>query len=143
MQVTDFDLWQASHSSGRDAPCRCSLAGVPAPLCYGGKDKMKDRKLSIRISGEDLQTLHHKADKANLSITDYVTKCSLGKQIFVIDGLDEVIRQQKAIGRNLNQLTTLCNMGKVDCVNLQPLTNEYAKLNQTLTELLDRKRWAA
>ena len=73
----------------------------------------------------------------------YVTKCSLGKQIFVINGLDEVIRQQKAIGRNLNQLTTLCNMGKVNCVNLQSLVDEYAKLSQTLTELLDRKRWAA
>ena len=119
------------------------LGGTPAPVCYGGKDNMKDRKLSIRISGEDLQKLHHKADKAKLSITDYVTKCCLGKQSFVIDGLDEVIRQQKAIGRNLNQITTLCNMGKVDCLNLQPLTNEYAKLNQTLTELLDRKRWAA
>ena len=104
---------------------------------------MKDRKLSIRISGEDLQTLHHKADKAKLSITDYVTKACLGKQIFVINGLDEVIHQQKAVGRNLNQLTTLCNMGKVNCVNLQPLIDEYAKLNQTLTELLDRKRWSA
>ena len=117
------------------------LGGTPAPVCYGGKVNMKDRKLSIRISEEDLRTLHHKADKAKLSITDYVTKCSLGKQIFVINGLDEVIRQQKAIGRNLNQLTTLCNMGKVNCANLQPLFDEYAKLNQTLTELLDRKRW--
>ena len=104
---------------------------------------MKDRKLSIRISDEDLQTFHYKAERARLSITDYVTKCCLGKQIFVIDGLDEVIRQQKAIGRNLNQLTTLCNMGKVDFANLQPLTDEYVKLNQALTELLDRKRWSA
>ena len=104
---------------------------------------MKNRKLSIRISEENLRTLHHKADKAKLSITDYVTKACLDKQIFVINGLDEVIRQQKAIGRNLNQLTTLCNMGKVDCVSLQPLTDEYVKLNQTLTDLLDRKRWAA
>ena len=119
------------------------LGGTPAPVCYGGKDNMKDRKLSIRISEEDLRTLHHKADKAKLSITDYVTKACLGKQIFVINGLDEVIRQQKAVGRNLNQLTTLCNMGKVNCVNLQPLIDEYAKLNQTLTELLDRKRWSA
>ena len=119
------------------------LGGTPAPVCYGGKDKMKDRKLSIRISEQDLQTLHHKAARANLSLTEYITKCGLGKQIFVIDGLDEVIRQQKAIGRNLNQLTTLCNMGKVDLVNLQPLTDEYVKLNQTLTDLLDRKRWAA
>ena len=119
------------------------LGGTPAPVCYGGKVNMKDKKLSIRISEEDLRTLHHKADKAKLSITDYVTKACLGKQIFVINGLDEVIRQQKAIGRNLNQLTTLCNMGKVNSVNLQPLVDEYAKLNQTLTELLDRKRWSA
>lgn len=102
---------------------------------------MKSRKLSIRISDEDLQTLHHNAERAKLSLTEYVTKCGLGKQIFVINGLDEVIRQQKAIGRNLNQITTLCNMGKIDSVNLQSLTDEYIILNQTLTKLLDRKRW--
>ena len=104
---------------------------------------MKDRKLSIRISEEDLRTLHHKAARVKMTLTEYITKCSLGKQIFIINGLEEVIRQQKAIGRNLNQLTTLCNMGKVSCTNLQPLTDEYVKLNQTLTELLDRKRWSA
>ena len=141
MQITDFSLWQASHSSGRSAPCRCSLAGHPHPFCYGGKEKMKSRKLSIRISNEDLQTLHHNAERAKLSLTEYVTKCGLGKQIIVINRLDEVIRQQKAIGRNLNQITTLCNMGKIDCVNLQSLTDEYITLNQTLTKLLDRKRW--
>lgn len=119
------------------------LGGTPAPVCYGGKDNMKDRKLSIRISEEDLRTLHHKAARVKMTLTEYITKCSLGKQIFIINGLDEVIRQQKAIGRNLNQLTTLCNMGKVSCTNLQPLTDEYVKLNQTLTELLDRKRWSA
>ena len=104
---------------------------------------MKDKKLSIRISEADLIKIHAKATKSKLNFTEYVTKACLGRQIFVVEGLDEVLRQQKAIGRNLNQLTTLCNMGKVDCVNLQQLTDEYVKLNQTLTELLDRKRWAA
>ena len=79
---------------------------------------MKDRKMSIRISESDLQKIHHKADKANLSLTEYVTKVCLGKQIFVINGLDEIIRQQKAIGKNINQIATLCNMGKVNCFNL-------------------------
>lgn len=102
---------------------------------------MKSRKLSIRISDEDLQTLHHNAERAKLSLTEYVTKCGLGKHIFVINGLDEAIRQQKSIGRNLNQIATLCNMGKIDCVNLQSLTEEYITLNQALTKLLDRKRW--
>ena len=102
---------------------------------------MKNRKLSIRISDEDLQKIHCKAEKSKLSVTNYVTKCCLGKQIFVIDGLDEVIRQQKALGNNLNQLATLCNMGKVKFVNLERMTEEYAKINEQLTELLDRKRW--
>lgn len=97
--------------------------------------------MSIRISESDLQKIHNKADKAKLTLTEYITKACLGKQIFVIDGLDEVIHQQKAIGRNLNQITTLCNMGKVTCFNLAVLTNQYAEMNKLLTDLLDRKRW--
>ena len=104
---------------------------------------MKDRKMSIRISDADLQTLHHKAKQAKLTLTEYVTQCALGKQIFVVDGLDEVLRQQKAIGKNLNRLTVLSNMGKISSLNLEQLTEEYAALNRTLTELLDRKRWSA
>lgn len=99
--------------------------------------------MSIRISEDDLNIVHYKAEQAKLTLTEYVTQCALGKQIFVIDGLDEVIRQQKAIGKNLNRLTVLCNMGKISNVNLELLTEEYAELNRTLTELLDRKRWAA
>lgn len=90
-----------------------------------------------------MNIVHYKAEQAKLTLTEYVTQCVLSKQIFVIDGLDEVIRQQKAIGKNLNRLTVLSNMGKISCVNLLQLTDEYATLNRTLTELLDRKRWAA
>ena len=104
---------------------------------------MKDRKMSIRISDEDLKILHEQAEKAKLTLTDYITKTCLAKQIVVIDGLDEVIRQQKAIGKNLNRLTVLSNMGKISSVNLERLTEEYAELNRTLTEMLDRKRWSA
>lgn len=103
---------------------------------------MKNKKLSIRISESELEKIHQKSEKAKLSLTDYVTRCCLGKQIFVIDGLDEVIHQQKAIGRNLNQLTTLCNMGKVNIINLTELTNQYTETNKLLTDLLDRKRWS-
>ena len=99
--------------------------------------------MSIRISEDDLNIVHYKAKQAKLTLTEYVTQCVLGKQIFVIDGLDEVLRQQKAIGRNLNRLTVLSNMGKISSVNLEQLTKEYAALNRTLTELLDRKRWVA
>ena len=76
-----------------------------------------------------------------MTLTEYVTDCCLGKQIVVIDGLDEVIRQQKAIGRNLNQLTTLANMGRVKAVYLQELTEAYTSVSSLLSDILKRKRW--
>ena len=102
---------------------------------------MKNRKLSIRISDSDWRQVHDKAERAGLSLTEYVTACCLGKQIVVIDGLDEVIRQQKAVGRNLNQLTTLANMGKVKTVYLKELTDAYAAGSSLLSDILKQRRW--
>ena len=53
-----------------------------------------------------------------MSQSDYVTACCLGKRIMILNGLTEVLRQQKAIGNNLNQLAVLENAGKVQLVNL-------------------------
>ena len=102
---------------------------------------MKDKKLSIRISEEDLQRFHEKAEQANMTLTEYITDCCLGKQIVVIDGLDEVVRQQKSIGRNLNQLTTLANMGKVKVVYLKELIDAYAQVGSLLSDILKVRRW--
>ena len=96
--------------------------------------------MSIRISEEDLKKIHYKAGQTKLSLTDYVTRCCLGKQITVIEGLDEVVRQQKAIGRNLNQLTTLVNMGRINSVYLKDITQEYAQVSDLLSDILIRRR---
>ena len=101
---------------------------------------MKNRKLSIRISDADWQQVHDRAEQANMTLTEYVTACCLGKRIVVINGLDEVIRQQKAIGRNLNQLTTLANMGKVKTVYLKELTDAYAQVSFLLSDILKVRR---
>lgn len=101
---------------------------------------MKNRKLSIRISDANWQQVHGKAEQANMTVTEYVTACCLGKEIVIIDGLEKVIRQQKGIGRNLNQLTTLANMGKVQTVYLKELTDAYAQVSSLLSDILKRKR---
>ena len=114
--------------------------GSPNPL-YKGGDRTKNKKLSIRISEEDLRAIHEKSSKAKKNLTDYVTDCCLGKQIVVIDGLPEVVKQQKAIGRNLNQLVTLANMGRVQVVYLKEFIEQYAQTNDLLAAILKRKRW--
>ena len=67
--------------------------------------------------------------------SDYVTACCLGKRIVILDSLKEILRQQKAIGNNLNQLTVLANMGKVQFVNLDSAVQAFAKINTALREI--------
>ena len=95
----------------------------------------KDKQFSIRISEQDLETIRRKAVRAHMSQSDYVTTCCLGKRIVILDGLKEVLRQQKAIGNNLNQLAMLANMGKVQVANLDSAVREFTKINTALREI--------
>ena len=95
----------------------------------------KDKQFSIRISEQDLETIRRNAVRAHMTQSDYVTACCLGKRIVILDGLREVLRQQKAIGNNLNQLAVLANMGKVQFANLDAAVQEFARINTALREL--------
>ena len=46
---------------------------------------MKNKKMSIRINDAELEKIHRKAEQAKLSLTDYVTRCCIGKQIIVVN----------------------------------------------------------
>ena len=95
----------------------------------------KNKQFSIRISEQDLETIRRKAAQAHMSQSDYVTACCLGKRIVILNGLKEVLRQQKAIGNNLNQLAVLANMGKVQFANLDTAAQELARINTSLREM--------
>ena len=100
----------------------------------------KNKQFSIRISEQDLNAIRRKAAQARMTQSDYVTACCLGKHIVILDGLKEVLRQQKAIGNNLNQLAVLANMGKVQFANLDTAAQEFAKINVTLRQIQEGGR---
>ena len=95
----------------------------------------KDKQFSIRIAAQDLETIRRKAAQAHMTQSDYVTSCCLGKKIIILDGLKEVLRQQKAIGNNLNHLAVLANMGKVQFATLDTAAQEFARINTALRKL--------
>ena len=103
---------------------------------------MKSKRITLRVSDADWQKLHDKATAARMTLTEYLTACGLQKELVIVDGLEEVIRQQKGIGRNLNQLTTFANMGKVNTVYLQELADAYAQVSSLLSDILKRRRWS-
>ena len=129
----------ASHLASRrhagSPPNASNRAEAHTHFNENGGNMKKDKQFSIRISEQDLETIRRKAAQAHMSQSDYVTACCLGKRIVILDGLREVLRQQKAIGNNLNQLTVLANMGKVQFANLDSAAHEFAKINTALREL--------
>ncbi len=103
---------------------------------------MKDKRLSLRISAENLDVIKHKAEQSKMTLTDYVVKVSMGKQIFIITDLEQVAKELKAIGRNLNQAVMRANQGRSLVINLNETLEEFTKTNQSLQKVLERKRWS-
>ena len=77
----------------------------------------KDIKFSTRMASADREAIKELAKRSGMSMSDYVTACCLGKQVVVVDGLKEVLKELKSIGRNLNQLVTLAHMGRVTVIS--------------------------
>lgn len=94
--------------------------------------------VAMRFRENEYEAIKRKADKANLNFTEFVTRSVLDKPITIINGLSDVLKEQKAIGRNLNQLTTLCNMGKIDCPDLTEMINRYSAVYDRLNDITER-----
>ena len=94
--------------------------------------------MALRFRESDYNKIKSKAEKAEMNFTEFVTTSALNKKIVKIDGLPDVLKEIKAIGRNLNQLTTLCNMGKIICPDLTEMKTVYSKIMEALDEILRR-----
>ena len=134
-------FWVGKHSSWHSA-CRLACR-AEARTHFNWHKKMEDdnmRKrnttIAIRCTEEENRRVHELAKRHGLKLNDFIMRCALGKKIVVANGIDEIVRQQKAIGRNLNQIATLANMDRLTAVNFQPLLDEHRKVTELIGQLL-------
>ena len=100
---------------------------------------MKDKFETFRASEKERQELNRMARKAKMSKSDYIRHCIFNKEITVIDSLEDFSKQLKAIGNNLNQLTTRANMGHFEAINLAETKEQLGKIYDLLTSLCKGK----
>ena len=65
----------------------------------------------------------------------FILSTALGKEIIIVEGLEKSFAALKAIGRNLNQLTTLCNMGKIQALELAEIKQQFGLIVESITGL--------
>ena len=96
----------------------------------------KSEIITLRVTPRIKRIIQEQAKAAGLTVTDYLCLCGLGKEIVRVDGLDQVLSELKAQGRNLNQLTTLANMGRITVVYGDRLAENYGQVSEQLRQLL-------
>lgn len=93
--------------------------------------RKRNRTITIRCTDDEYERIHNKAQRYKLSLSDFVLGLALDKKIVVVDGLGEVAKQQKAIGRNLNQIAMLAHEGRLHSVRLDVLIEQHGFVNIT------------
>jgi uncharacterized protein (DUF1778 family) len=98
--------------------------------------RIKNKPVAFRVTETQYKIIKSKADKAKMSLTDYLIATAMQKEINVVEDLKPLLYELKSIGRNLNQLTTLCNMDKVHEVNLIETMEVLQKNYSVIYELI-------
>ena len=100
---------------------------------------MRKRNVHIQfwLDKKEAEAFQKKVKKSGLSREAYLRH--------LVNGLEPqdapppdyyaMMRELHGIGNNLNQLTVLANMGKVQFANLDSAAHEFAKINTALREM--------
>ena len=96
----------------------------------------KDRTFTVRFTEEQFRRIQEQADKAMMTPSNYIRAAALRKKLQVILDGKAVAKELNAIGNNLNQLTTLANMGKITVVYGDRLAEGYGQVSEQLRQLL-------
>ena len=97
--------------------------------------KKKTEIITARMTPADKKAIRLRAKAAGMTVTDYLTACALEKEIVRVDGLDDLLSELKAQGRNLNQLTMLANMGRLTILRSDELIDKYTDLCAAIRRL--------
>ena len=81
--------------------------------------RTRDVTITVRCTEDERRKIRERAASRGLKLSDFVLRSALGKKIVVLDGFHELSKQLKAVGNNLNQLTRLCNEGRVKVAELK------------------------
>lgn len=99
----------------------------------------KEIRITLRFTAEQYESIAARADTAQMPVGTYVRAAAMRHRVVVVNGLPEITRELKGIGRNLNQLTVLANMDRVAEVNLGEATAALAALYNRVQALAQQE----
>ena len=103
--------------------------------------RKRNYPVTVWLDEKELVLLKDKVSKTYFCRSDYIRKCSLGKNITVVPGIRDLIIEFKRIGSNLDKITRSVNHGTLTVVgdNLKSIKEDlktvWAKLARVMKKL--------
>ena len=89
--------------------------------------RKRNYPVTVWLDEKELIILKDKISKTNYCRSDYIRKCSLGKNITVVPGIRDLIIEFKRIGSNLDKITR-----SVDCDTLATIGDNLESIKEDL-----------
>ena len=98
---------------------------------------MKNRRLEIRLTEDELYEIDNRSKKLRMSRSKFLLQAALHQKIIVLDStsIKQLTSELRKIGININQIAILCNMGKLECVHIEDTKSEIKKVCEELNKL--------
>lgn len=96
----------------------------------------RTQRITFRVTEYEEKLIIARADKTRMTKSNFIRSAVLNKPIVAIDGLPEFSTQLKRIGNNVNQLTVLLRMNRIETVNLQGIKEELQSITKSVASAL-------
>ena len=97
----------------------------------------RENQIKFFVNDKELDQIKKKVKKSKLNQSEYLRKCSLEKEIIVVDDLKSVFLELNRQGNNLNQLTRAANQGEIN-IDTQNLEKELIETWRLLRQLIQK-----
>lgn len=124
------------YAHARDETLAKQIETMTMLASRGNEHHAKNQFIRARVAGWEKDCIRRKADAAHMTESEFVRRAAMDREVTVIEGMDELLRELRYQGNNLNQLTVMARQGRITQVNYEPFTEVYRNAWQTLNSLL-------
>ena len=99
------------------------------------KSRKRNCSLTIRLTDNEKQYIKRKAEKLQMSLTDFIIASTLKKPVGGSENLNDILIKLKPISDKLNHIETEIRLGNFEANHFQDILDMQKNLFETICEM--------
>lgn len=130
------EYMKASRASGMpDTLIKMGGSPNPLPKRKENYSRRRSANIAIHVTPQEKNMIRTKAERAQMTVTDYIIKTVEDDEIVVCDELVPLLIELKRIGNNINQIAYKANCGVIVAVEMTETKQELAQIREQIEKI--------